>query len=281
MKKLTTILTIAGSDSSGGAGIQADVKTATANGIYASTVITAVTSQSSSGISQIHQIPIHSIRTQLESVFSDQKPDAIKIGMTGSVEALLTIASFLKKYAEDIPIVADPVMTSSSGKDLNGGAREYAEAFLAELSPISTVVTPNIPEAKILFTSKSFPSFFEHSAETAADLLNCLGSRSVVLKGGHTIRESIEDFLAVRRSDESIETKTFIARKEVSGNLHGTGCVYSSLMACALAVGKSIPDAFLFASEEINSYIKESGGYLFGKSGNGPLNVASYQLKPL
>lgn len=280
MKKLTTILTIAGSDSSGGAGIQADIKTATANRVFASSVVTAVTSQSTSGISHIHLIPANDVRTQLESVFLDQKPDAIKIGMVGSVECLETISSFLKQNAGGIPVVADPVMSSTSGRVLNGTVREYAEAFLSELSPLSTVVTPNIPEAKIFLETREVPlSTFGHNAETTVSLLNCIGSRSVVLKGGHSSLEIVADYLAVRKNDNSIVSKAFIARKEDSMNLHGTGCVYSTLMACALALGKSIPEAFLFASEKINFYIKACSGYYFGASGNGPLNVASYHIK--
>lgn len=283
MNKLTTILSIAGSDSSGGAGIQADIKTAAYCNIYASSVITAVTSQSSSSITDVTVIPSSAIRSQLDSVFSDQIPDAIKIGMLGSVENLKTVADYLSKHAKGIPIIADSVMSATSGKELNGKTEEYSDIFVSELSPLATVLTPNLNEANVFlhYNTQEFSlnGDFDATSCLLYRLIDRLGSKSVILKGGHIPGDNVINYLIERTSSGVIDIKSHIGKRIDSQNLHGTGCVFSTLMACNLALGKTIGDSFLQSSDEMQEIIARSCGYTFGNFANGPLNICNYNFK--
>lgn len=281
-QRLITILSIAGSDSCAGAGIQADIKAAAYSGIYASTVVTAVTAQSTSSVSAIHAISPEMIRRQLETVFHDQVPDAIKIGMIGSVESGNVIIEFIRDNAPYVPVVVDTVMSATSGAVLSSGTSDIVEFYRDTLLPIATVATPNLMETARLLSMPQ-DCLINLSPEEmdgiAAKLLDATSSKSILLKGGHLSSSEIRDVLAVRVNDDKIDMESVTVSKIDSPNLHGTGCTLSSLIACSLAKGKDIKSAFLEAESSMNMIIGRSCHYQYGLAKNGPLNVSSFLTK--
>ena len=214
---MKTALTIAGSDSSGGAGIQADIKTMTANGVFAMSAITALTAQNTTGVTDIFETTPKFLAEQLDAVFTDIYPDAVKIGMVSSAELIATIAERLRFYKAK-HIVVDPVMVATSGSKL---LRDDAVAALtAELLPLAEVLTPNIPEAEIL-------AGMEAAAKTISEKYGC----AVLCKGGHQINDA--DDLLWRGGTG----KWFRGKRIANPNTHGTGCTLSSAIASNLAKG--------------------------------------------
>ena len=269
-RQLTTILTIAGSDCSGGAGIQADLRAAAMRGVFTSTAVTAVTVQNSHGLSDMVVMPQHIVVGQIMAVFQDAIPSAIKIGMVGSLENGIAIARCLKEYAATIPIVIDPVMKASSGGNLSASIETMVDFYKEELCPMATVVTPNLDEAGI------FGASGDSQSEQAIFLLDILNCKAVVLKGGHSDNDAITDVLAIRLEHNDTVTDTVTSPKIDCRNLHGTGCTFSSLMAADMAKGFSIKDAFRSASLTMKDIIAKSSGYSLGCSEYGPLNLFNY-----
>lgn len=254
--KMKTALTIAGSDSSGGAGIQADIKTMTCIGVYAMSTVTALTAQNTLGVQGIFECSKEFLKQQLDCIFTDIFPDAVKTGMVANVELIKVIAETLRFY-EAKNIVVDPVMVSTSGSRL---IETKAVDTLKELMfPIASVVTPNIPEAEILSDMKILSKDdMEKAAESISKKYNC----AVLCKGGH----SIEDSNDVLFSDGNI--KWFKSKRIDNPNTHGTGCTLSSAIASYLALGYNIENATQMAKEYISGAL--NAGLDLGK-GSGPL----------
>ena len=252
-------LTIAGSDCSGGAGIQADLKTMTANGVFAESVITALTAQNTTGVFGVFESSPEFVTQQLDAVFTDIYPDAVKIGMVSSAPIIKAIAEGLKKY-EAKNIVIDPVMVSTSGSKL---LQDDAISTLEEaLFPLATLLTPNIPEAEILSDIKI------NSAEDmtkAAEIIGKKYNAAVLLKGGHSINDA-NDLLY-----SNGEFKWFSGKRIDNPNTHGTGCTLSSAIASNLAKGKSLEESV----ESAKAYISGALAAMLdlGK-GSGPMNHA-------
>lgn len=277
-RELTTILSIAGSDCTGGAGIQADIRAAAANGVFTMTAVTAVTAQNSHGVSAVYPVPPSILEAQLNDILEDVRPDAIKIGMLGSCENGETIARVLKNY-RGIPVVIDPVMSSSAGGDLNSSTGQILELYLSKLFPIATVVTPNLIESELFLKQTTAKGGADSIEEFAGSLLRLFRSEAVVLKGGHSSGDILTDTLAYRSESGIVRFKTFCSRRISCKNLHGTGCVYSSLLASELAKGRDLSRAFTNASAMIKEFISDSTGYDFGSSDYGPLNTNDYSTK--
>ena len=222
---MKTAWTIAGSDSSGGAGIQADIKTMTANGVFAMSAVTALTSQNTTGVTDIFETTPKFLSEQLDAVFTDIYPDAVKIGMVSSAELIGTIADKLQEYGAK-HIVVDPVMVATSGSKL---LRDDAvDALTARLLPMAEVLTPNIPEAEILSgMSIKNAADMEKAAQTISEKYGC----AVLCKGGHQINDA-DDLLW-----RSGAGKWFRGRRIDNPNTHGTGCTLSSAIASNLAKG--------------------------------------------
>lgn len=222
---MKTALTIAGSDSCGGAGIQADIKTMTANGVYAMSAVTALTAQNTTGVNGIMEVTPQFLSLQLGSVFSDIFPDAVKIGMVSSGELISVIAKSLKEHNAR-NIVLDPVMVATSGAKLISD--EAVEVLKRELIPIADIITPNIPEAEVLFESSiTTPEDMEKAAHDIYERYGC----AVLLKGGHSLNDA-NDYLYDGK------TGTWFEGVRIDNpNTHGTGCTLSSAIASNLAKG--------------------------------------------
>jgi len=257
--KMRTALTIAGSDSSGGAGIQADIKTMTMNGVYAMSVITALTAQNTLGVRAILDSTPDFLKEQLDAVFEDIFPDSIKIGMVSSKELINVIADRLKYYNAK-NIVVDPVMIATSGSALI--KTDAIRALVTKLLPIATVVTPNISEAEVLSDMK-----IKGKADMikAAEFIEKNYGCSVLLKGGHSINDA---------NDLLCKNGTFVwfdGKRIDNPNTHGTGCTLSSAIASNLAKGLCLVDAVRKAKDYISEAL--AAGLDLGK-GSGPLNHA-------
>ncbi|MBD5355941.1 MAG: hydroxymethylpyrimidine/phosphomethylpyrimidine kinase [Bacteroides sp.] len=269
-RNLISILAIAGSDNSGGAGIQADVRAAALRNVFCSTAITAVTSQSSNGMSGMTLVNQDFLIQQIKDVFIDASPLAIKIGMLGSLDNGFAVTEFLHKYAKAIPIVIDPVMMITAGNNIISDSGKLTDLYVNHLCPLATIVTPNLEEARILGASGTT------QRELTASLLNILRCKAVILKGGHSKGNLVTDVLALTCQDSSIKFYEVTASKEYCKNLHGTGCTYSSIVAAELAKGYSIIDAFMTASWLMKSIINQSTYYHYHNSNYGPLNLFNY-----
>lgn len=255
---MKTVLSIAGSDCSGGAGIQADIKTITAHKLYAMSVITALTAQNTTGVYGIHDIPSEFVANQLDCVFSDIHPDSVKIGMVSNVEIINIIAEKLIKYNAQ-NIILDPVMVSTSGSKLISD--NAIEALTTKLFPLAAVITPNIPEAEALTgcTIKSRDCM----VQVAEQIAEKLKTGAVLIKGGH-FENRADDLLYLNGTSYWFE-----AEQIDTNNNHGTGCTLSSAIACNLAAGYTIEESVLNSKDYITGALKI--GLNLGK-GCGPLN---------
>ncbi|MGN0428083.1 MAG: bifunctional hydroxymethylpyrimidine kinase/phosphomethylpyrimidine kinase [Agathobacter sp.] len=257
---MNTALTIAGSDSSGGAGIQADIKTMTANHVYAMSAITALTAQNTTGVSGIMEVTPDFLAEQLDSIFTDIRPDAVKTGMVSSSSLIKVIASKLKEYGAT-NIVVDPVMVATSGAKLISD--EAIGTLKKELLPLATVITPNIPEAEVL-SGMSIKT--EKDMVTASQFICKTYGCSVLCKGGHSINDA-NDLLVETNGN----TQWFNGKRINNSNTHGTGCTLSSAIASNLAKGYSLSDSVLYAKNYISGAL--SAMLDLGK-GSGPMNHA-------
>ena len=256
-KKRKTALTIAGSDSSGGAGIQADIKTMQANGVYAMSAITALTAQNTTGVSGIFEVTPEFLGQQLDAVFTDIYPDAVKIGMVASAELVKMIAFKLKEYKAE-RIVVDPVMVSTSGSRLI--SEEAIQILKTELFPLASVLTPNIPEAEVLFgASIHSAEDMERAAQAISEEYHC----AVLLKGGHQLNDANDLLYAEGKS------RWFYGRRIDNPNTHGTGCTLSSAIASNLAKGYGLEEAVERAKEYISGAL---AAMLDLGAGSGPMD---------
>lgn len=242
---MKTALTIAGSDSSGGAGIQADIKTMTCNGVYAMSAITALTAQNTTGVQGIFEVPADFLSKQLDSVFEDIWPDAVKIGMVSSAKLINAIVDRLQFYKAQ-NIVIDPVMVSTSGSKLISD--DAIEVLKTKLMPLAEIVTPNIPEAEILAGQKiKTAQDMEKAAEFIAGKYKC----SVLLKGGHSLNDA-NDFLFEKNGS----SMWFYGERINNTNTHGTGCTLSSAIAANLAKGFDLAESVKNAKAYISNALK-------------------------
>lgn len=254
---MKTALTIAGSDSSGGAGIQADIKTMTMHGVYAMSAITAMTAQNTTGVRAIQEATPEFLRQQLDAVFEDIRPDAVKIGMVSSSELIRVIADRLRYY-EAGNVVVDPVMVATAGSSLI--RQDAVRMLIRELLPISTLVTPNIPEAQVLsgLTIRDKEDMIT-AAKQIGDRYRC----AVLLKGGHSVNDA-NDLLYTKG-----ELIWFEGKRIDNPNTHGTGCTLSSAIAANLALGFDLAESIRRAKEYLSGAL--SAMLDLGK-GSGPLN---------
>lgn len=254
------VLIIAGSDSGGGAGIQADIKTVTALGGYAATSVTAITVQNTLGVTGVHPIPVETVIDQARAVLEDIGADVIKTGMLGSAGLVNAIASLLETRA-DIPLVLDPVMVATSGDTLV--ADDAIEAIRTRLLPMAALVTPNAPEAaKLTGLSVGNP---QEQAE-AGKALVAAGAKAALIKGGHIKGDPITDVLVTADM-----TMLFESERQDTNNTHGTGCTLASGIATGLAQGLNMADAVERAGSYLAEAIRRAPG--FG-SGHGPVDHA-------
>ena len=261
--KMKTALTIAGSDCSGGAGIQADIKTMTMNGVYAMSAITALTAQNTTGVRKIQESTPEFLEQQIDAVFEDIFPDAVKIGMVSSSEIVCVIADRLK-YHKAKNIVVDPVMVATSGSSLM--KTDAVKTLIDVLLPIATLVTPNIPESEVLSgISIENKEDMQMAAKTIGDKYSC----AVLLKGGHSINDA-NDLLY-----DNGEFKWFYGKRIDNPNTHGTGCTLSSAITANLAKGFNVSDSVRKAKEYISDAL--AAGLDLGQ-GSGPL-MHNFDLK--
>jgi hydroxymethylpyrimidine/phosphomethylpyrimidine kinase len=270
-KRYYRVLTIAGSDSGGGAGIQADIKTISAMGCYATSAITAVTVQNTLGVKAVHPIPLDILEGQIDAVLSDIGTDAIKIGMLYSLEVVNIVANMIEKYQVK-NIVVDPVMVSTSGHRL---IEENAiEVIQNRLMSLSRVITPNIPEAEIL---AGYKIEGEKDFEKVARLLSHNSGVSVLLKAGHLNGKYLVDYFY--NAEDNTITK-LPSRRIETPNTHGTGCTLSSALAAAIARGEDLTTAALSAKKYIEQAIISGAEYKIG-NGYGPVNHGFNPIKTL
>jgi hydroxymethylpyrimidine/phosphomethylpyrimidine kinase len=261
-KRYKTALTIAGSDSSGGAGIQADIKTFSALGCYAISVITALTAQNTTGVQAIHAVPPEFAAEQLEAIFTDIPPDSVKIGMLYSAELIETVARMLTKHRAR-NIVLDPVMAAQSGDSLL--KEEAVEALKTHLMPMASVITPNLPEAEILLGSHITNIA---GMEKAAGDLAQFGSESILVKGGHLEGDESTDILFIPSRNRLVHIRGVRVKTR---NNHGTGCTLSSAISSFLAHGLPLEEAVLKAKDYLTSAMEAGAAYEIGK-GHGPVH---------
>ena len=256
---MKTALTIAGSDSCGGAGIQADIKTMTVNGVYAMSAVTALTAQNTTGVTSIMEAAPEFLGDQLDAIFTDIFPDAVKIGMVSSKELIRVIAEKLKQYGAK-QIVLDPVMVATSGAKLISD--DAIEALKSELIPLASVITPNIPEVEVLSGMKiTSPEAMERAAEKIYREFGC----AVLMKGGHQQNDA-NDYLYGE------EGGTWFYGKRIDNpNTHGTGCTLSSAIAANLAKGCSLSEAVKMAKNYLSGAL---AAMLDLGRGSGPMNHA-------
>ena len=258
--KYQRVLTIAGSDSGGGAGIQADIKSISANGCYAASAITAITAQNTVGVSMVQGLPIPLIEGQIDAVLSDIGADSIKIGMLHSGEVVRAVAKMLKRY-QITNIVLDPVMVAKSGDKLIED--EAIEVLKTVLMPMARVITPNIPEAEILLEE---PIVHQNDMPTAAERLGKKYGVSVLLKAGHMSENELIDIFY---NHETNETIAIHSQRVKTKNVHGTGCTLSSAFAAQLAKGLTLNEAARASLKYINEAIIAGAQYEIGH-GHGP-----------
>ncbi|MSQ07226.1 MAG: bifunctional hydroxymethylpyrimidine kinase/phosphomethylpyrimidine kinase [Dehalococcoidia bacterium] len=250
-------MTIAGSDSGGGAGVQADLKTFAALGVYGTSVLTAITAQNTVAVTAVHEVPTDIIAAQIAAVMGDIGADAVKTGMLSSSAIVELVAAELKRHRVR-QLVVDPVMVAKSGDSLL--RQEAVEALRSQLVPLAAVVTPNIPEAEVL-TGLKIAS--DADMRRAAEKIIGMGARSVVVKGGHREGPATDLFYDGSRFQE------FTAERIPTTNTHGTGCTFASAVAAGLARGLTVLEAVALAKEYVTEAIRRS--FPIGQ-GHGPLN---------
>lgn len=269
-KSYPIALSIAGSDSSGGAGIQADLKTFSSLGVYGTTAITAITAQNTQGVHSQLAIAPQMVYDQIIAVMEDLNPSVVKIGMLSNSEIVCAVAEALSQY--QLPIILDPVIVSSSGHRLL--SIDAQESLKERLLPLSTLVTPNIPEMEAL-TSITLSTYKDK--ERAAHYLIELGAKAILLKGGHEEGDTKSDTLFLA-SPTGIKATTFTSQTIHTKNIHGTGCTLSAAIAAFIARGKSINEAIAKAKSYISDAIRAGADVAIG-NGFGPVNHGFNPLK--
>jgi hydroxymethylpyrimidine/phosphomethylpyrimidine kinase len=257
-------LTIAGSDSGGCAGIQADLKTFSSLGVFGTSVITAITAQNTMGVVDVMPIPSDIVKKQLRAVMDDFEIGAIKVGMLFSKENVFGLAYTYKEYAKNIPLVVDPVMVSTSGNSLI--MDETIDAIKEFLFPIASIITPNLNEASTLLHKKI--ETIEEMEEGAKEFVESYGVKSVLIKGGHLEGDEMVDIFYSKDISNPIMLKS---KKINTINTHGTGCTLSSAIASYLAIGKNLEESLILAKEYITQAIDSAKEVTLGK-GHGAVN---------
>ena len=257
---IRNVLSIAGSDPSGGAGIQADLKTFSARGVYGMAVLTALTAQNTQGVSGVHPVPPQFVAAQIEAIFADIRVDAVKIGMIANAAIAGAVADILGQH-RDVPVVLDPVMIAKGGAALL--AADAVDVLTRRLLPLATVLTPNLPEAAALLHETEAKSREDMARQALA--LAELGPAAVLVKGGHLEGKESPDVLA------SAGTLTwFEAARFPTKNTHGTGCTLSSAIAAEIAKGLPLPEAVAAAKHYLADAVAAAGQLSVG-SGHGPV----------
>ena len=257
MRAVTRAMTIAGSDSGGGAGIQADLKTFAALGVYGTSVLTAITAQNTLEVSGVFELPPEFVAAQIDTVLSDIGTDAVKTGMLSSSPIIEVVAEKVKEHGLT-NLVVDPVMVAKSGDRLL--QEQAVEALRTRLLPLATVVTPNIPEAEVIVGRKI--ASLEDARRAAKDIV-ALGARSVVVKGGHLEGDPVDILYDGR------DFREFTAPRIATTSTHGTGCTFASAIAAGLAKGMDVPEAVAQAKEYVTEAIRRA--FPIGH-GHGPLH---------
>lgn len=253
------VLIVAGSDSGGGAGIQADIKTVTCLGAYAMTAVTAITVQNTQGVTDVHEVPVNIVSAQIASVVSDIGVDVIKTGMLASRLMIETVADALERCAPGVPRIIDPVMRAKGGHALL--AEDAADALIRRLVKGAAVVTPNLPEAEVL-TGRSIKTIGE--MENAVEACRALGAQAVLLKGGHLEGDRLLDLLITPN-----DVIRFEGTRLDTTSTHGTGCTLASAIAAGLAKGSPLSEAVIQARAYVRAAILSAPGL---GHGHGPLN---------
>lgn len=261
MKKTPIALTIAGSDSGGGAGVQADIKAMSANGAYAASVITAITAQNTKAVTAVHEVPADIVAAQIDAVLSDLDVDAIKLGMLFSVAIIEATAKQLTGFAG--PIVVDPVMIAKSGDALLQDAA--VDALIRHILPLATLLTPNLPESSRLLGVGEATSIEEMEAQGRR--LIATGAKAVLMKGGHALGDVCTDVFV----DANGAVAHFQAPRIDTKNTHGTGCTYSAAIAAQIAQGFELKDAIGRAHRYLHAAIASADTLQIG-SGAGPVH---------
>ena len=256
-RKIPVAMTIAGSDSGGGAGIQADLKTFSALGVYGASTLTAITAQNTVAVTAVHELPTEVIAAQIDAVVTDIGVDAVKTGMLSSAAIVEAVADELARHGIT-QLVVDPVMVAKSGDSLL--RQEAVESLRTRLVPLAAVVTPNIPEAEVL-TGMKLES--DGDMRRAAEQILAMGARSVVVKGGHRAGPAADLFY------DGADFREFSAPRFDTVNTHGTGCTFASAVAAGLAQGKETAPAVAQAKEYVTQAIRHS--YPLGR-GHGPVH---------
>lgn len=251
------VLTIAGSDSGGGAGIQADMKTFAALGLFGTSAITAITAQNTMGVTAIHEVPIAMVVAQIDAVVTDMRPEAVKVGMLASAAIVEVVADALRRHWLQ-NVVVDPVMVAKSGDRLL--QPDAVDALIRLLLPLATVLTPNLPEAEVLL-GRPVATLAEQ--EAAARDIAALGPLTVVVKGGHSKGEPVDVLFSAG------EVRRYTARRIATRSTHGTGCTFSSAIAGYLALGLPVAEAVGAAKRYLTGAIEHAPGL---GSGHGPVN---------
>ncbi|MBV5304181.1 MAG: bifunctional hydroxymethylpyrimidine kinase/phosphomethylpyrimidine kinase [Chlorobium sp.] len=263
MKKYTTVLTIAGSDGSGGAGIQADIKTYAALECYGLSVITALTAQNTIGVNTVYPLAATCVTEQFKAITSDITIDAVKIGMLGNAAIIKAVAALLNGLKGDPPIILDTILSSSSGTMLL--PLEAIDLLKSELFPLASLITPNLPEAALLTGAKHLPATPEAIEESALKLLE-IGANAVLIKGGHSEENECRDCLL-----HNNRYHWFSSKKIMTRNTHGTGCTLSSAIAAFMARGEKTENAVKKAKTYLEEALQAGAYYQLG-NGNGPLH---------
>ncbi len=263
--KMKTALTIAGSDSSGGAGIQADIKTMTANGVYAMSAITALTAQNTTGVSAIMEVSADFLEKQIATTVTDIMPDAVKTGMVSSSALIEVICDCVEKFAFK-NFVVDPVMVATSGARLI--SEDAIETLKKKLLRLALVITPNIPEAEVLCGMKiQSESEMENAAQRIFEEYGC----AVLVKGGHFLNDANDFLFSWNAAENRAEKKWFYGKRIENPNTHGTGCTLSAAICSNLAKGFSLEESVRRAKEYLSLAL---GAMLDLGNGRGPMNHA-------
>lgn len=261
MKNTPIVLTIAGSDSGGGAGVQADLKAASANGVFGASVITALTAQNTTAVTAVHEVPADIVAAQIDAVLSDLDVDAIKLGMLFSAPIIEATAKRLGAFQG--PVVVDPVMIAKSGDALLQD--EAVDALISQILPHADVLTPNLPEAaRLLNTTEAVTP--DDMAAQGQQLLK-MGPKTVLMKGGHTTRGLCTDVLV----DATGIIATYAAPRINTHNTHGTGCTYAATIASQLALGLDLETAVKASHTYLQAAIKAANSLAIGQ-GHGPVH---------
>lgn len=270
MKNYPVFLTIAGSDPSGGAGIQCDVKVATQMGVYATAVMTTLTSQNTSGVADCYIVPSEVLRSQLSVLLDDIRPDAVKIGMLPSVESIRVVADVISKYNLQ-NVVVDPILSLTKGNSQIKERQDFINCLAKELFPKASLVTPNLPELD-MFLSELNESDCSASSDYH-DVLDVLGCDALLLKGGHgDYKINGKDVVIDKLISRNSEIVEFVFPKLQTSNSHGTGCFLSTAIACGLALHKNMTDSVAAAEDLLHKALEFGAEYSFGKGDYGPLN---------